>query len=113
MESNRLVILWLSADKRAAAEMALSYARDSLLHGWWDEVELLLWGPPVRTAAQDEAVIREISLCQSVGMTVSACLDCAVLSHTADILRGSGIRVRGLGDELTSLLKSGAPLLII
>ena len=35
-ESNekKLVIVWLSVDKQAAIDMALLYARDSLINGW-------------------------------------------------------------------------------
>lgn len=51
-ESNekKLVIVWLSVDKQAAIDMALLYARDSLINGWWNQIELILWGPSVESA---------------------------------------------------------------
>ena len=113
MEQNKLVILWLSAVRRAAIEMALSYARDSLLYGWWDAVELLLWGPPVEAAVTDETLLQELRLDMSVGVRVSACLDCAALYGAAPRLQEEGIDVRGLGAELTSLLKNCVPVLLI
>jgi hypothetical protein len=113
VEENKLVILWLSADKRAAMEMALSYARDSLLTRRWNAVTLLLWGPPVEAAAADEALRNELRLCRSVGVAVAACADCAALYGVTDALRADGIDVRGLGQELTDLLQKNRPLLLI
>lgn len=113
MDPNRLVIVWLSVDKQAALDMAMLYARDSLLNGWWKEVELILWGPSVEAAASDAAVGQELALMQSVGVKVTACLACALRYGVSRALTARDIEVKGMGEQLTDYLKGGAPVLFI
>lgn len=108
-----MVIVWLSVDKQAALDMAMLYARDSLLHGWWDAAELILWGPSVKAVDDSEPLQQELALMQHVGVRVSACLACAVRYGVTEHLTALGIEVRGMGEPLTEYLKSGAPVLFI
>jgi len=113
MQQDRLVVIWLSADRRAAADMALFYLRESLLAGDWQTAELWLWGPPVALAAQDEALLEELRETMGLGVRLSACIDCAARYGVAQRLAGEGIAVRGLSAELTALLRGREPLLLI
>ena len=113
MQQDRLVVVWLSADRRAAADMALLYLRESLLAGDWREAELWLWGPPVALAAEETALLEELRETAEAGVLLSACMDCAARYGVAQRLADEGIRVRGLSAELTALLRSRAPLLLI
>lgn len=63
--------------------MALLYARDSLVNGWWNQIELILWGPSVESAAESEAVQQELALLQNLGVrSESVSLQrCATASH--------------------------------
>jgi hypothetical protein len=106
LKTNRLVIVWLSVDKQAASDMAMLYARDSLLQGWWSEVELILWGPSVEAAAENEALQTELSLMQSVGAKISVCLACALRYGVVQKLRDLGLDVKGMGEYLTGYLQS-------
>jgi len=113
MTQNRLIVVWLSGEKRAAADMALLYLRESLFAGAWKNAELWLWGPPVELAARDADVLDELLLAQSVGVRLSACMDCAVRYGVADTLAREGISVRGLSAALTEALQQRLPLLLI
>ncbi|MEG2174512.1 MAG: DsrE family protein [Oscillospiraceae bacterium] len=113
MDKDRLVIVWLSVDKQAALDMAMLYARDGLLQGWWKQVELILWGPSVEMAAENDAIQQELSILRNIGVTVSACLACAVRYGVTSRLGELGLDVRGMGESLTEYLKSGVPILMI
>ncbi len=113
MKNNQLVIVWLSVDKQAAIDMALLYARDSLLNNWWDQVELILWGPSVESAAQSEAVQQELALLQNLGVKIGVCLACAVRYGVSQKLSDLGFEVRGMGEHLTELLKGSNPVFVV
>lgn len=113
MNSDELMILWLSADKRAAIDMALLYARDSLLNGWFKRVTLLLWGPAVEAAALDAGVDAELAILVHLGCKIKACRACALRYGVVNELTALGIEVVGLGEELTERLQSKQPLLLI
>ncbi len=108
-----MIVVWLSSEKRSAADMALLYLRESMLAGAWGDAELWLWGPPVEFAATDDTVREELSLAQSVGVRVSACLDCAARYGVCDALAKSSIAVRPLSAALTEVLRQRLPLLLI
>ncbi len=105
--------MWLSVDKQAALDMAMLYARDSLINGWWKEVDLILWGPSVEAAANSEALQAELALMQSVGVKISACLACALRYGVTQKLRDLGLDVQGMGERLTEHLKSDAAVFFI
>ena len=47
-----LVVLWISRDPEAARNMALMYAKNSRLKGWWETVHLIVWGPSAQLLAE-------------------------------------------------------------
>lgn len=113
MKQNSLMIVWISIDRKAAIDMALLYARDSLINGWWGEVELILWGPCVEAAAQDETLQQELALLRHVGVRISVCLACAVRYGVSQKLHDLGFEVRGMGEHLTERLKGDTPVLFV
>lgn len=113
MNKSKLAIIWLSVDKQAAIDMALLYARDSLLNGWWKEIELILWGPSVQAAAESEAVQTELLILQQLGVQIRACRACAVRYGVVRRLLDLGYAVDGMGEHLTALLANCDPVLLI
>lgn len=113
MNNDELMILWLSADKRAACDMAMLYARDCLLNGWFKSVVMLLWGPTVQSAAFDAAVQTELEILAHLGCKIKACKACAVRYGVVNKLSNLGIEVIGLGEELSERLRSKQPVLLI
>jgi hypothetical protein len=113
LKQNKLVIVWLSVDKQAAIDMALLYARDSLINGWWGEVELILWGPPVESAAQSQPLQLHLEVLRHLGVHISICLACAVRYGVSQKLHDLGFDVRGMGEHLTECLQGDTPVLFI
>lgn len=113
MNEKTLAIVWISVDKRAAIDMALLYARDSLLNGWWKQVELIVWGPSVQAAAEDEDVQNELAILQNLGVPIRVCMACAVRYGVARKLSDMGYEVKGMGEHLTELLAGNDPVMLI
>jgi len=113
LEKETMAVVWLSADKRAAADMAFLYIRTSLLKRWWKSCELILWGPAVEAAAADPDIRYELALLKHLGAEITACEACAVRYGVCDRLCALGIEVKGMSEHLTELLKSDTPLLLI
>ena len=113
MSKTSLAIVWLSSDKGAAADMAMLYARDSIIKGWWPRVEFIIWGPTVELAVTSENTRTELKLMQSVGVDVMACSACAARYGVTDRLVEYGIPVLGMSEHLTELLKEQTPVMFI
>ncbi|MFV0497309.1 MAG: DsrE family protein [Candidatus Fimivivens sp.] len=113
MNKKKLAIVWISVDKRAAIDMALLYARDSLINGWWKQVELILWGPSVQSAAESKDVQGELELLQGLGIPIRVCMACAVRYGVANQLMALGYEVKGMGEHLTELLAGNEPVMLI
>lgn len=113
MCKDRLVLVWLSADKRSAMDMAMLYARDCLINRWFKRVKFFIWGPTVQLTVDDINIQTEIALMQCVGVEVAACMACASHYGVVEELRALGISVRGLGEELSEELICGTPLMSI
>ncbi len=112
-DPRHLHILWTTGDSETARHMVLMYARNSLVHGWWDAVTVILWGAADRLVASDAAVQEEIRLARSVGVTFTACVACARNLGVLDRLAELGIETKGWGAPLTELLNERAPLITI
>ena len=113
MKSDKLVVVWLSADKQAAIDMAMLYTRDSILNRWWNEAELVLWGPSVETAAESEAIQHELSILMNIGVGVVACQACAIRYGVIEKLELLGIEVKGMSKQLTEYLRNDFPVIFI
>ena len=113
MEKDKLAVIWLSADKRAAADMAFLYIRTSLLNRWWKSCELILWGPAVASAADDRSIQAELLMLKNLGADISVCEACALRYGVSKKLNDLGFSVKGMSEHLTELLKSNVPALII
>lgn len=113
MKEKLLTVVWLSSDKRAAADMALLYLRDSLIHRWFGNAQLVLWGPTVDFAAKDENIQGELELAKSVGVRIKACRSCANIYGVVTRLEDLGIEVLPMGEELSDLIKECQPVIFI
>ncbi len=115
MESvpNKLIVLWVTQDKQAAMNMAFMYARNSKVRGWWDQVELVIWGPSATLVLEDGDIQQELKLLQSVGVTVKACKACTNRYGITEELMAFGIEVVSMGLPLTEDLKNGVRVLTV
>lgn len=102
-----LVVLWVTRDREAALNMALMYAKNSRLKGWWERVHLLVWGPSADALAYDAELQAEVAACREAGVEVLACRACAERYGVGETLEGLGITVLYAGEPLTRYLKDG------
>lgn len=109
----KLVILWVSKDVESAVNMAFMYARNSKLQGWWDEVDLVIWGPSALLSVENEVIRQEFELMRHVGVNIKACIACAQRYGVVDRLKEQGIEVLPMGPVLTDELKSQTRIITI
>lgn len=102
---DKLCVIWTSADPEVAMNMALMYAKNSRLKGWWGTVRLIVWGPSQKTLMADAALQKEILECAKAGVELWACRACADRYGLAARLEGLGLDVIYVGDPLTRMLK--------
>lgn len=112
-ENNHLYLLWTSADPMTAEKMVFMYTVNSLLHGWWEEVTLIVWGAPARLISESEEIQKMVAGALQAGVHVTACKACADQLGVTETLIQLGIEVKYWGKPLTELLKSGEKLLTI
>lgn len=108
--SDRLTILWTSADREVAENMVFMYGANARLEGWWDEVTLLIWGPSARLAARDQKIQEHLARMKEVGVELVACKRCADNYGVSDALEAQGIEVFYAGKYLTNKIKAGEKL---
>ncbi len=56
--NDHLHILWTNDNPVVFEKMVLMYAVNSLVHGWWKKVTVIVWGPAARLAAENQTVAR-------------------------------------------------------
>lgn len=108
-----LHILWTNSNINTSRQMVLLYSRNSMLNDWWDNVTVIIWGDPARLAVEDESIINDIKLCQSVGVKFIACIACASSLGTVEKLETLGVEVKRTGAYTTELIQNGKPLITI
>jgi hypothetical protein len=112
-EPNALLILWTSADRELAINMAFMYGLNSRLNGWWDEVTLLVWGPSSPLLTKDAELQQKVADMKAAGVRVIACQRCAENYGIVDQLTELGLEVSYVGEFLTEWIKSGRPVLAL
>ena len=105
-QNDKLAVIWTSADPAVARQAAFMYARNSMIQGWWDRVQLIIWGPSAQTMAQDKELQQEVGALREAGVEVTACKACADSLGVSPALDALGIKVKFMGQPLTEMLKS-------
>lgn len=108
---DELVVIWASGDKEIATKMLFMYAGNAMKHGWWESIELIVWGPSAKLLSEDEELQQKIKEMILQGIQVEACKACSDSYGVSEVLENLGIEVRYLGKTLTEYLKSGKKIL--
>lgn len=103
---SNLVLVWTTADREAAMNMILMYGRNAKRFGWWEQVNLLVWGPSDTLLLEDKQLIAEIKAIIDEGVEVIACKACADRYGISDRLSEIGVKVFYTGEALTNAIKS-------
>ena len=108
----RLNILWTSNDKETLKNMISMYSINSLKSGWWDEVNLIIWGGSTKLAGEDTEVQKEIVKMLDKGVSIEACKACADKYKSSQILEKLGVSVKYM-TKMTNYIKSDDKLITI
>ena len=112
-EKTHLYVLWTNADPVTSDKMVFMYTINSMIHGWWEKVTLIVWGATAQLVNDDEHFQERIKDARDAGIYVTACKACADQLGVTEKLESLGIDVQYLGIALTNVLKNDEKLLTI
>lgn len=104
--SDKLAVVWTSADPEVAHRMVLMYTHAAKTAGWFDEVLLIIWGPSQRLFIEDAEIRNKVFEMEKDGVIVEACIVCAEAYGFAEELKNHGLSVKPMGMPLTEMIKS-------
>ena len=104
--SNKLAVLWTSADKDVAEKMVYMYTYNAAKQEWWDEVVFIIWGPSSKLLSEDDDLQAYLKKMQDVGIKLYACKACADMYGVSEKLESLEIEVKYMGQDLTEYLKT-------
>jgi hypothetical protein len=102
----RLAVLWTSADPEVAHRVCFMYTQNAKRAKWFDQVQLIIWGPSQKLAVADKDIQAKIKAMMKDGVDVKACISCAKSYGLVEPLRKIGIEVKSMGPPLSKLLQS-------
>jgi len=112
-ENTHLYVLWTNDNLITAEKMVFMYTVNSLVHGWWEEVTLIIWGATAKLVNENTDIQEQIKKAQDAGVHVTACKACADQLGVTETLEKLNIEVKYWGVPLTEVLKNGERLLTI
>ncbi len=113
MDKTHLYVLWTNDNPVTAEKMVFMYTINSLIHGWWEKVTLIIWGAPAKLVSEDLAIQKKIREALDAGVHVTACKACADQLGVTEALENLQIEVKYWGQPLTEVLKNNEPLLTV
>ncbi len=111
--TNKVTILWVNDNPITADTMVFMYAINAKKQEWFQEVEIIIWGPTATLVATDAMIQDKIKQAQEAGVIVKACISCANKLGVTQQLKDLNLQVYGMGLELTNILKNKEHLLTI
>ena len=106
-----LHILWTTDNKVTVSYMLFMYALNAKRKGWWEKVNVIIWGASASLVGNDPEVQEGVLELLRNDIQVEACKACADHLGVTDTLARLGINVRYMGEPLTRYLKSGDKIL--
>lgn len=104
--TNKLLIVWTSADIEVAKKMVLLYGSVILPRGYWDEAVIMIWGPSAKLLAQDKELQKQVKIVQETGVKFNCCVVCSDDYGVSDKLTSLGIDMIHTGEMLTQALQN-------
>lgn len=111
--NEKLNILWITDNKDTVFNMLSMYAINSINRGWWNHINVILWGASVKLVANDTQIQIEVLEMIQTGITIEACQDCCQNFGVIPVIQNLGITVKYMGESLTQYVKSGENILTI
>ncbi|MDZ7721891.1 MAG: DsrE family protein [candidate division KSB1 bacterium] len=111
-QTDSLVILWSTGDADVFSKVIFPYSINAAKQGWWQSVEVLIWGPSANRVKEDKDLHEKLKQAKTSGVTLTACQWCAEQYKAVDVLENLGVDVKYMGKPLTRYLKSGHKVLV-
>ena len=108
-----LYVLWTNDNPITAEKMVFMYTVNSLIHGWWEKVTLIIWGAPAKLVSEDDNIQKMVKEALEAGVHITACKACADQLGVTETLEKLNIEVKYWGIPLTEILTSEEKLLTI
>ncbi len=102
----KLKVVWTSADRDVALKMVHMYVYNAKTNKWWDDIELIIWGPSAKLLSEDEELQLNIDAMLKQDIEVVACKACSDSYGVTDKLEALNITVKYMGVPLTDYLKA-------
>ena len=113
MKKTHLYVLWTNDNPVTAEKMVFMYTINSLKHGWWEKVTLIIWGASTKLVSEDANIQEKIKEALDTGVHITACKACADQLGVTETLEKLQIEVKYWGPPLTEILKNNEQLLTI
>lgn len=65
----KLNILWTTSDKDTVSSMLSMYAGNALKNGWWDEINIVIWGGSSKLVGEDPKIQKLVVRYMGVPLT--------------------------------------------
>lgn len=100
-----LLILWKTDNDIDIHNLVIPYAYNALVHKWFDQVTLLIWGASQKRVLEDKMISERVKNLHKQGIRTVACKMCAENIHTLEYLEGLSVEVIYTGELLSNALK--------
>lgn len=110
---DKLNVLWTSGDPVTAEKMVMMYTTNSMLHGWWKQVDVLIWGGASKLLSENELIQEKLKMAQHTGVNFIACKGCTDQLGISDQFLEMGIDVKYTGVLLTDYIKGDEKFITI
>ena len=110
-DSEKLVVVWTSADAEVAKKMVYMYTYNAKKYGWWKDITFIIWGPSSKLLSEDSELHDYIKKMKEEGIVLEACKACAEMYGVSEKLIELGIDVKYMGTALTDYIKSGSHMI--
>lgn len=104
-EPSKLAVLWTSGDRDVALKMVFMYTLNAKRRTWFDEVQLIVWGPSSKLLSVDEELQAAVAEMSEAGVELVACKACSDSYGVSEKLEELGVEVKYMGVPLTEMLK--------
>lgn len=101
----KLTVLWKSSNVTDIERLIIPYILNSKIKGWWDDVEVIVWGDSQHAVAQSKEYQDRVVDMIDQGISVYACKSCADSLGVSDTLEKLNITVMYTGQFLSERLQ--------
>jgi hypothetical protein len=112
-KKTHLYVLWTNDDLITAEKMVFMYSVNSLIHGWWEKVTLIIWGATAKLVSENIDIQKKVKKALDAGVHITACKACADQLGVTKTLEDLNIEVKYWGAPLTEIIANGEKLLTI